>query len=684
MAGALAAMCLALTTSPILSTPASASTQQPFAPSARQPFAPSARQPFAPSARQPFAPSARCDTGGAFAFGVGIDCIIDLDPENPNPDTADLYSAGLIDQNGEYWPCDIDDALLRCRNIGRDRYDLATRQLDLELNHEIEGLVQINDVVTIETFLDEQQQLFFFVDTFEPVVFEGRPLPIELFTTTEIERAFIVVRERDTGRLIDRIEVGAPGRDRSVSAHIDIPAAPGRYRIWPCIGADEDTCEELPAGYPVQLIDPELRELVPGHNRPSAERINMVFAGSELGGADELVSMAMAMLTMEGAQAGEFDFVYGPMAIEPLASNQHRFNFWYLAAPLADERSLLVDGTDPLATQGFELDNMAVTVLYGPGYGPSDARLTSLWNQVNAPEAEQIRFGGVRVSVDIDDPLARATTLAHEWGHSLFELRDEYVGFDQRAVLTQYPNCAPSLELANDWWGSLDGKIDPFVYEVLRARRAAGFPGEPSEGRNLATSVQVGEFPGGCYDTEDATTAYRPSLDSLMNSEVPVFGSVNRRRVEQVLSRFSGRGPLDDLDAIDVGCERRGGVVRCGGHLDRYLDPPERRIALDNNSCELASPIDSSSPTETGRSTISCATASPSGPVVLALGDQRRTVAVINMPEPIVEPPPAVDDRPEPVGEPGSDRATGLLVAAAVLGGFVLVGTSWAAWRRQK
>ncbi len=630
-------------------------------------------------AQVPPAPTVTCDAGGLFAFGVGVDCRVDL---GPDLDIDDLYSAGLLDQNGEFWPCEIEPDELLCRNIGQDRYDLGVRQLDLEVLDEFEGTLRIDDVATIEWSTDAQPVLFTYVNTDEPVVFEGRTLPIEFVAARDIERTFVVVRDRFSGDEVDRIEVSSPGRDRLTNERLTIDAPPGRYRIWPCTGASELACEEFPAGFAVQVIDPELLELIPGHNRPSAERINIVFAGSRLGSTEALVEIATSMLTMDGPVSSAFDLHYGPMSIEPLASNRHRFNFWYLANELADEGSLQFDGDDIQRTQGFDLDNIQFSVLYGPGYGPSDARLTSLWNSVQPPRADQLQFGSIRVSVDVDDPMLRATTLTHEWGHGLFELRDEYAGFDDRSVLTQYPNCAPSAELAEEWWGSLDGQIDPFVYEVLRARRASGIPGEPREGLNLAESVRVGVFSGGCYDSADALTAFRPSQDSLMNSEIPVFGTVNRTRVEQVLARFSGRGPLDDLDTVDMTCVRRSGIVECAGVLDRFIDPPERRVALDGNSCELTPPLDDEATDDSGLATIACTTASTSGDVVLVMGDQRRSFEpeLLPEPEPIADLP--IDDRP--VGEPRQGRSTWPLVGAGVLMGFVLVRAGRATWRRQK
>ncbi|MEZ5229863.1 MAG: hypothetical protein R2710_25335 [Acidimicrobiales bacterium] len=348
-------------------------------------------------------PVATCDTGGPFAFGVGIDCTIAFDPPL---DPDQVYSGGLVDQNGEYWPCDLEAERLECRGIGKERYDLASRRLDLELDHQVEGFLTFADVAEIETTLDQQSTLYTFIDGNEPVVFDGRPLPIELFAIGELDRTFIVVRDRRTGDLIESIEVSAPGRDRSVSTRLAIDAPPGRYRIWPCVGADADACEPQPAGFAVQVIDPEIAELIPGHNRPSAERINMVFAGSNLGSADDLVDVATAMLTLGGPAAGPYDMNFGPMAIEPLASNAHKFNFgissirWPTSA-----RCWSTAPTRPLSPASTSTTWRSPCCTAPPR--ASDARLTSMWNLINAPAADQLRFGGARVSVDLDDPLAR-------------------------------------------------------------------------------------------------------------------------------------------------------------------------------------------------------------------------------------------------------------------------------------
>ena len=58
-----------------------------------------------------------------------------------------------------------------------------------------------------------------------------------------------------------------------------------------------------------------------------------------------------------------------------------------------------------------------------------------------------------------------------------------------------------------------------------------------------ADRFTVGYVPGGCYGPEDAAGVIRPTVDSLMNSNVPVLGSVNRARAEAVLALWPDPPP---------------------------------------------------------------------------------------------------------------------------------------------
>ncbi|MBI5157681.1 MAG: hypothetical protein HZA58_06645 [Acidimicrobiia bacterium] len=74
-----------------------------------------------------------------------------------------------------------------------------------------------------------------------------------------------------------------------------------------------------------------------------------------------------------------------------------------------------------------------------------------------------------------------------------------------------------------------------------------------------------------------------------MNSEIPVFGSVNRRRVEEVLALWSGRAGFS-IDAVAVDCNvvvRRERVGFCSVEIAPYVDPPVDTIVLITDSGHL-------------------------------------------------------------------------------------------------
>ena len=115
------------------------------------------------------------------------------------------------------------------------------------------------------------------------------------------------------------------------------------------------------------------------------------------------------------------------------------------------------------------------------------------------------------------------------------------------------------------------------MYEVWEeAERAAG----TWFGDSRAPEFTIDVVEGGCFGGE--TGAYRPTVSGLMNEESPVFGSVNRRRVEEVLALWSGKATFDPavhgglLQGVCDSDEVADGVrVVCTGTADGRLDPPE-------------------------------------------------------------------------------------------------------------
>lgn len=256
----------------------------------------------------------------------------------------------------------------------------------------------------------------------------------------------------------------------------------------------------------------------------------------------------------------------------------------------------------------------------------------------------------------------------------MFGLRDEYYGFDDRGITIGFPNCAPDEETALLWWGDQIGQVDPFVEEVVRVEAERLIDSPFIGGDDLVSRTTIAPTAGGCYSDVESTEVYRPSEDSLMNSEIPVFGMVNRQRVEEVFDRFSGRGPMGSLDELSLDCEGLTGRVTCRGELLTHLDKPLSIVAVDSMPCEFGRgrPLPGSL---TGPVPVTCTTiGSPTEPVMLSFKGERLELPVIDVNPPLppvpmesrIIPPDAADRRADSIPPIRTVWIGALLIVAAV------------------
>ena len=428
--------------------------------------------------------------------------------------------------------------------------------------------------------------------------FAGEPIRIEAFEL-EVPIAdgmFTVVRDAFDGTEIDRV----PLIDRLDSYEIEVTIEePGMYRLSGCVGSTARGCEERTGGDVIAVVEPELRELVDGHNLLEADRINLVFVGSGFASLTEFAELARTLISYDGEpllvdlNTGELteevgrsvDAEFGLFAIEPFRSMRDRFNLWYLADQVPDRFSLRhgpdFDSEHLLDTLGLDALSTVTLVQQGPNeFLRSQAEQVSFTGAPGPPEREELLFGSSFTAIRLGQRYLDADTLVHELGHALFDLRDEYVEFgDDAFTRFGFPNCAESPEQAERWWGTLIGEVDPFYYQYVATLDGLGIDHSPG----IEDDLRVGFITGGCYGQDDE--AVRPTEDSLMNSQVPVLGSVNRQRVEEILRLFSGRRTLTfgDLvremaDLASFECDPSGWVgetVTCGGSFPPYIDLPD-------------------------------------------------------------------------------------------------------------
>jgi len=332
---------------------------------------------------------------------------------------------------------------------------------------------------------------------------------------------------------------------------------------------------------PFEIRDLGLVELVPGHNDRGAERINIILVGSGYDSFDEFKELAGHTLAMDG-EFTEVDYTVtapdkftgelitnnlthkaiGFFATEPLRSNRNKFNVWLLDQELEGSFTELTKKVVPSEGEYFgffglrhvapmllsnipfeEADQTVIRRAVQPGKegdpvtSPSPTR-SHAWKPLFTLDGQRVRavrnFGYALdyypvTRIEGHPYPAEPELFTHEAGHALFDLEDEY-DESGRSTAYAYPQCAHDRAQAEQWWGDLAGQVDPFYYEASRFLD-----------RDLnEDKIRVGFFEGGCGGTPDGPVI-RPTLQSMMRNqdEMPVFGSVNRRRVEEILGLFN-------------------------------------------------------------------------------------------------------------------------------------------------
>lgn len=379
-------------------------------------------------------------------------------------------------------------------------------------------------------------------------VFAGTPSAIDLVRSPDLPdtaRTDLLLRRKGSDEILNRF-TGHRTTDFLASVDVLLPE-PGFYTIAGCVLDQLDNCEREGARYPIAAVATEPVELFDGHNGPPGDRINLVFVGSGYEDVDAMTARARDLLSFDGDPLmvsyddDYFELWWGPFAIEPLRTNLHRFNFWYLNDQIVDE-GILFDPGGPLFTR-LEPDHL------GLGQG---AVLISLSNnpprvgeraQATLPafvDDAQIGPSTSRIlgSIFLPDSLDAAPVLAHEMGHAIFGLRDEYLQYENLEPAVGYPNCAADEAQATEYWGDLIGDLDPMFNRWKEVTEQSGREFFDTE-ENFRVKAGV---VGGCFG--DDSSAIRPTQDSLMNGNTPIFGSVNRRRVEQVLDLWPEPVPV--------------------------------------------------------------------------------------------------------------------------------------------
>lgn len=283
-----------------------------------------------------------------------------------------------------------------------------------------------------------------------------------------------------------------------------------------------------------------LYDLVEDHNNIAFDRINLIFVPHGWDDPDEFVELAATLLSFDAEPilVDDTDVQFGPFAIEPWRSNRHLFNVWYtLDEPDEPVSYTSMGEAFPVAIADAVIVTLAVDWPHGAASG-----FTAFIPPELPDRSEPTEPVGLTMGVASSDPLrGNPQILAHELGHAVFGLSDEYVGqelgFDGRSDLSSYPACAEDEDEATVWWGDRLGEVDPMFSIWMDALGDAGVGLSPGVTSDLRSQVTVSLVDGGCYGP---TGSIRATFDSLMNTNIPVLGTVNRHWAEQVLGEYTG------------------------------------------------------------------------------------------------------------------------------------------------
>jgi hypothetical protein len=318
----------------------------------------------------------------------------------------------------------------------------------------------------------------------------------------------------------------------------------------------------------------EVKAIIADRNDMVADRINLVFVGQGYLSIDEFLATVKRDISIDGKevlnpQQSIDKLLFGLFSIEPFKSNLSKFNLWYFPTQLAANETTQdfinqQRDSKSQSSRDFGLPFVSYIFFVNP---LSTAPQSFAYPSNLAPGATIKKEGlvfGTAVVTRYPNLGEGISVLAHELGHSLFNLRDEYTRSGLGVVDKYGFNIARNQTEAQNLWGSTIGEIDPFYYTWKEKMIAYGlwidksdplFRGhDPKKNIDIYAwhpsedEIKVGFIEGGGITSSGISR--RPTVTSLMNNEdvmdkswpmfPPVFGSANRKVMEVTLNLFSG------------------------------------------------------------------------------------------------------------------------------------------------
>ena len=453
----------------------------------------------------------------------------------------DLESASF--ELGRSWPCRVQDGQLICERIA------APRVGDMAVAVEIdESQVLARASVTVLPYSLPADVSSNGADPGAgqiQVVIADQPIDLESTRRVAEGAVWVLLRTWPNRSEVQSVKILDETQSKA-TVELTIPDS-GEYELVLCLGERPDACAEDVSGRRLQVIDPNVVELVPSHNLPGVDRVNLVVTGGGWESIDKLTEVAgvlfdpaaIPILSTEGDELW-----WPPFSIEPLASNGLRFNLWLLPDQIGLPGIVQGDGINSPVAEAFGLDDSTFFHLQADpvrlgGY----ANMSSFWESVTPPgPSDHVVLGSAVQFVDPAIPFASAQGIAHELGHTLFGLIDEYQR-DAETPKLGPPNCAADHAEADGLWGEMVGELDPQLATYRKSLQDHGLWTDQLEA-TLEGDLTVGFFDGWCLAPTKG--AVIPTRRSLMNDNNTMYGSVNRRYAELVLQRWSSPEPTPE------------------------------------------------------------------------------------------------------------------------------------------
>jgi hypothetical protein len=233
-------------------------------------------------------------------------------------------------------------------------------------------------------------------------------------------------------------------------------------------------------------------EVIPGLNNASANRVNLIFVPVNY--PDTIYFRGQALDYID-----YYNNSYRPglLAFAPFIDNKNKFNFWFVNSSLNVSYNYL--NCTASTCNCYDNYSNIVSKDYNFCKGLPNYQYANIYNfqcRAGVAPAKYMHICGATGS----------PSLVHEFGHSFASLMDEYV---PAAWAWGYPNCAPDMIRAQQWWGDLIG-IDGVGY----------FQGCGNSNSNI-----------------------KPTECSIMkttwNSSCYTFGLVNERYISSLLQNYS-------------------------------------------------------------------------------------------------------------------------------------------------